>query len=126
MTLTIRELTRMAYEHAQDKGFHHDHPLNLDLPEHNKGNPYMRRYLTEKLALIHSEVSEALEAIRSGPPLASWTTEDGKPEGLASELADIVIRVADLCGSFGINLDEAIEDKMRYNTTRPALHGKHF
>jgi NTP pyrophosphatase (non-canonical NTP hydrolase) len=46
-----------------------------------------------------------------------------KPEGIPSELADIVIRVMDICGHYGIDLDAAIAEKMEYNRTRPMCHG---
>ena len=77
-----------------------------------------------KLALIHSEVSEALEAVRDGK-LDRYENPDrpGKPEGLPSELADIVIRVADLAGALGINLEDAIADKVAYNARRVHRHG---
>ena len=46
------------------------------------------------------------------------------PEGVAVELADLVIRVADLCGFYGIDLEAVIRMKMEYNSTRPKMHGK--
>jgi len=46
-----------------------------------------------------------------------------KPEGIPSELADIVIRVFDICGYYGIDLEAAIEEKMEYNESRPYKHG---
>lgn len=64
------------------------------------------------LALVHSEVSEALEADR----------KDDK-EHFAEELADVCIRIFDLCGYKGINLEQAIIKKMAYNKTRPQKHG---
>lgn len=75
-----------------------------------------------KLALIHSEVSEALEELRSGRWLAS-RIEDGKPEGFVVELADVVIRCADLCGRLNLDLAGAIEQKHTYNLSRPYRHG---
>lgn len=66
-----------------------------------------------KLALVHSEVSEALECVRRGDVYGPF----------ADELADIVIRVADLAGAIGCDLDEAIRRKMAYNKTRPERHG---
>lgn len=49
-----------------------------------------------------------------------------KPEGVAVELADAVIRIADLCGHLGIDLEEVIEIKMAYNEGHPYKHGKKF
>lgn len=81
--------------------------------------------IPEKLALIHSEVSEALEEYRTGMALqrVEVSADDGKPLGFATELADVVIRVADLCGLLGIDLGAVISQKMAYNDTRPHRHG---
>lgn len=79
----------------------------------------------DRIALIHSELSEALEAYRS-VGLESSTDEKGKPEGVASELADVIIRVCELAGVEGIDLESAIRQKLIYNTTRPYKHGKRF
>ena len=46
-----------------------------------------------------------------------------KPEGIPSELADIIIRVLDICAYHGIDIAHAISDKMAYNETRPYRHG---
>lgn len=75
-----------------------------------------------KLALCHSELSEALECIRTGDTEAR-VTDSGKPEGLPSELADVVIRVLDLAGWLQIDLGEAIRAKHAFNATRPYRHG---
>lgn len=77
----------------------------------------------DKIALMHSELSEAFEHYRRGHGINEIFYEDGKPDGIPIELADVVIRMADFCGKFGIDLDKAIRLKMRYNMTRPYRHG---
>jgi hypothetical protein len=77
----------------------------------------------EKIALIHSELSESLENIRHG------TTPDDKiPQftGEIAELADAVIRILDYCKHYELPLGDAIIAKHNYNLTRPFKHGKNF
>ena len=74
-----------------------------------------------KLALVHSEVSEALEAVRDGKYVAY--EKDGKPEGMVVELADTVIRIFHLCDLLGLDLEDAVERKMAANQKRPYRHG---
>lgn len=76
-----------------------------------------------KLMLITTEVAEAAEDVRTGA-MRTVMSDSGKPEGLPSELADIVIRVMDVCGGLGIDLDEEIRIKVAYNRRRPAMHNK--
>lgn len=78
--------------------------------------------IPEQCALIHSEVSEALEAWRNKEPL-SWTDDNNKPQGVGSEYADVVIRVMHYCALNGIDLDYEIQRKMDYNDTRAFRHG---
>lgn len=74
-----------------------------------------------QIALMHSELSEALEEFRSEEPFLYLV--DGKPEGIAAEFADVLIRIFDTCGKYGIQLEEALRLKMAYNKTRPHRHG---
>lgn len=46
-----------------------------------------------------------------------------KPIGIAVELADVLIRIADTCGRYNIPLEEALKLKLAYNKTRPHRHG---
>lgn len=73
------------------------------------------RSTPEMLCLIHSEISEALEADR-----------DGDGEMLAEELADAVIRIFDMACGLGINIGEEIAKKHQKNLDRPRLHGRRY
>ena len=77
----------------------------------------------ERMALIHAEISEALEALRDGNPSSSKIIEFSS---LEEELADAVIRIMDY--SFGKDLDVAgaIIAKIEYNQSREYMHGKSF
>jgi len=67
------------------------------------------------LMLIVSELGEAMEALRHGDFL-----------NFDEELADVMIRMGDMCGGLGIDLEYAIEKKMAVNAKRPHKHGKQF
>jgi hypothetical protein len=108
--MTITELIKQSHGLAKEKGWY------------SSG-----RSIPELLCLIHSEISEALEEYRLGMAWSGIYTEDGtesgKPMGFDIEIADAVIRIADMCGYLGIDLEQAIATKHEYNKGRPHRHG---
>lgn len=121
---SINQLAREVHQNAVDKGFY-EHPKNIG----------------EMIALMHSELSEALEADRSGRYLVEdiqavngWVGDEDFQEAyrhhvkgtFEEEMADIVIRVMDMCAWKGIDLEQQILAKMRYNSMREKYHGKKY
>lgn len=81
-------------------------------------DPHLRfgkALVAEKLCLIHSEISEAMEGHRKG------LMDDKLPHRpmIEVELADAMIRIADLAGAMGLDLGGAIAEKMAFNAVRP-------
>lgn len=126
----INELCKRAHDNAVAKGFY----------ETERGLP-------ELLMLTVSELAEAMEAERKGAQVEGiyqeWAREYADPAKewdddcinsyfvelrgtIEEEIADACIRIFDLCGYYGIDLEAHILAKMAYNETRPPKHGKRY
>jgi len=77
----------------------------------------------EAIALMHSELSEALEALRDGNPKS--VKAPGYSQ-LEEELADVIVRVLDFAGGLELDVAGALLAKMQYNAGRPPKHGRQF
>ena|SRR3990167_4970390 len=93
--------------------------LALEIREINAKNGFIKvskdsvKDVIVSLALIGTEVSEAIEEVR----INNW-------EGVEEEIADIIIRCLDLSASLGFDMDTAISAKIKANASRPYRHGK--
>ena len=100
----LNKVRELCYEESFKAGWH----TNLEtgeLLERNKG---------EMIALIHSEISEAMEGERKG------LMDDHLPNRPMAEveMADAIIRIMDYCGRWGYDIGGAIIDKIEYNRNR--------
>ena len=79
------------------------------------------RSFGDVIALCQSELSEALESYRNHESMIFF--EKKKPEGIAVELVDCIIRILDYLAEQDVDVDRVIQEKMTYNETRPYRHG---
>lgn len=119
--MNVTELVQEIHQAAKDKGFWDK--------ERNVG---------EMLMLVVSELGEAIEAHRKNRllsvdrPVVVASAEDVKwfeanvKDTFEDEIADAVIRLMDMAGGLGIDLERHIKAKLAYNKTRARLHGKAY
>lgn len=110
----LERFCNKCYLNSKSKGFW-DGPENDNLPT--------------KIALMHSELSELLEAFRKGNPYTEKDctlidrAEVRKITSIEEEVADVFIRLGDFCGRYNIDLGRVALAKMEYNAKRPHKHG---
>lgn len=134
--MNLNEWAREIHENAVNHGF---------------WNPKME--FNTALMLIVGEIAEAMEEHRAGHPMewhecpvfksATCTNNNGaceylqglpcsvnvdkcKPEGIAVEMADALIRILDWFGSEGLDVERIVCEKHEYNKSRPYKHGKQY
>lgn len=103
--MNLNELAKEIYANNVEKGFYEE-----------------PRSFGDRVSLMHSELSEALEADRKD------LMDDKLPHrsGIEVELADCLIRILDCSAHMKLDIHGAVMEKMAYNTTRPYKHGKKY
>lgn len=123
----MTELNKLAEEIYNDnvkKGFWDDRAelpalASLTIEESQRLD---KAFKAQMLALIHSEISEALEADRKDLMDDKLTHRSG----LEVELADALIRILDMSGGLGLDIEGAVKEKLEFNKSRPYKHGKNY
>lgn len=118
--------------------------LSIEIHKNNKEKGFYenKKNIGEILCLIHSEISEALEADRKAHKTklidvhkANGFKEDFRfqtyfnkniKDTFQDEIADVLIRTLDLCGYKNIDIDAHVKAKLRYNKLRKYKHGKKY
>lgn len=125
--MTINELTKEIHDNALAHGWWDE-----------------QRSFAEVMALCVSELAEALEEDRAVKPMVYYNCDghvcdllecvtcdtcgerNDKPEGIAVEMADCIIRILDWAGRAGVDMEQIILAKHEYNKGRPYKHGKKY
>ena len=97
--MTLNEYSQEAHKNAVEKGFYQ---RDRDVPE--------------LLMLVITEIAEAVEEDR----------KIDRDDNFWEEIADVFIRLFDLCGFYGVDIEPYIHDKMEKNKLRPPKHNKRY
>jgi NTP pyrophosphatase (non-canonical NTP hydrolase) len=116
--MTINDMMSKIHEDNVERGWWDGFKFPLDVQSQKD-----RSVVIEKLCLVHSELSEALEDVRHGHPLGGVHYEITKPCGFPTEIADAIIRLLDLAAVCGIDMETVILEKLAYNRTRGHRYG---
>lgn len=129
--IELNKLAAKVFQGNKEKGFWDD--SSKDVKD--------KKDVALKLMLITSELGEAMEAHRKGyfaekiafnnaiqekPEEFKDFFEDDIKDTFEDEIADALIRILDMCGGYNIDIDFHVENKLKYNATRPKLHGKKY
>ena len=110
--MTLNELARKCHEDAKSLGWYDEGKTKSDV---------------ENLMMVVTELAEAVEEIRNEKPAFYYHPTDDreikKPEGIAVEIADAIIRLLDMSAYKGYDIETVIKEKLAFNLTRGYRHG---
>jgi len=142
--MTLKELAKEVHLANYEKGFYEDYEKLVDSISKADHLIILENIkFGQALALIHSELSEALEAHRTGKHFYGGGNSNGNiisfegeefnsifrefvKDTWQDEIADAFIRILDFCGATGMDLDFHVRAKLKYNKNRPYKHGKEY
>lgn len=115
LSVAVGQMVDSCHGASFRAGWWKDLESGMDLKAEMKSNSRFGKALfNEKLTLIHSEISEAMEGFRKNLPDDHLTN---RPMAEV-ELADALIRLCDLAGAAGFDLPGAVVEKLAYNAKR--------
>jgi NTP pyrophosphatase (non-canonical NTP hydrolase) len=137
LALALDKLTDLCGTRAEDNGWNNDFPQREDFADTERGEVAyqnaVRNWDAVKVSLFAGEAFEAFEELRNGhaPGERYYSVGaaevikniPGKPEGVPSEIVDILVRVFHYAHFRGIPLGEAFFEKLDYNDSRGIRHG---
>jgi NTP pyrophosphatase (non-canonical NTP hydrolase) len=124
--MTINSLCKKSHKNAKEKGFWDNRTEIVSkmwesgLFSEDEIEYVVKAIKAQMLMLITSELGEALEADRKN----KFGLE--KKDTFEDEIADVFIRLGDMCGGLKTDIEKQIKWKMGYNSKRERLHGKKF
>lgn len=127
--MEINKLAKKNHVLALKKCFWDDEQLAVRYPDglHVYTKTVFVDQTAQKLAMVHAEISEALEeASKTDDYRLIYFSKGKKPEGFGVELADAMLRIMDLAERRRVDLEKCIRLKLKYNATRPHKHGKRY
>lgn len=135
--MNLTDLAKEVHENAVAHGWWDEEPsfgdvialchseLSEALEEHRDGRPMIYFPCNAGGVCCEEDGSAHCGSRPYDPekPNAPCTAQSKKPEGVAVELADCILRILDYCGKAGIDIEDIIIRKHEYNKARPYRHG---